>query len=248
MGTRGRASVAQIETRGAVTLVNRPDAPLDLTPEETAEWVEIAEAMPADWFTRETHGLLKQYCRHIIAARRVAQLIDQEMAAAGVERPDLVIGWWAVPTILEHGSPEQIEQRIKKEVQDALAKSGVEVKMREVAAKERKTDAEVEKLMREAVQIGVQAAYSAMQGGAQIAAMPQIAPIADAIMQGAGYQLPKPGGVDPNFPQPVGQADAAPALPPAQQNTSPAYPPVPQSGMQGIETPATNDNIEVLPQ
>ncbi|OBF24023.1 acyl-CoA dehydrogenase [Mycobacterium kubicae] len=37
-------------------------------------------------------------------------LIDQEMAAAGVIRPDLVIGWWAAPTILEHGTPEQIEQ------------------------------------------------------------------------------------------------------------------------------------------
>jgi alkylation response protein AidB-like acyl-CoA dehydrogenase len=37
-------------------------------------------------------------------------LIDQEMSAAGVERPDLVIGWWAVPTILEHGAPEQIER------------------------------------------------------------------------------------------------------------------------------------------
>ena len=37
-------------------------------------------------------------------------LIDQEMAAAGVERPDLVIGWWAAPTILEHGTPEQIER------------------------------------------------------------------------------------------------------------------------------------------
>jgi alkylation response protein AidB-like acyl-CoA dehydrogenase len=37
-------------------------------------------------------------------------LIDREMAAAGVERPDLVIGWWAAPTILEHGSPEQIER------------------------------------------------------------------------------------------------------------------------------------------
>ena len=37
-------------------------------------------------------------------------LIDQELADAGVQRPDLVIGWWAVPTILEHGSPEQIEQ------------------------------------------------------------------------------------------------------------------------------------------
>ncbi|BBZ19439.1 acyl-CoA dehydrogenase [Mycolicibacterium gadium] len=37
-------------------------------------------------------------------------LIDQELAKAEVVRPDLVIGWWAVPTILEHGSPEQIEQ------------------------------------------------------------------------------------------------------------------------------------------
>ena len=37
-------------------------------------------------------------------------LIDQELAAAGVTRPDLVIGWWAVPTILEHGSAAQVEQ------------------------------------------------------------------------------------------------------------------------------------------
>ena len=37
-------------------------------------------------------------------------LIDQEMAAAGVVRPDLVVGWWAAPTILEHGTPEQIER------------------------------------------------------------------------------------------------------------------------------------------
>ncbi|MEO9018118.1 MAG: acyl-CoA dehydrogenase family protein, partial [Mycobacterium sp.] len=37
-------------------------------------------------------------------------VIDQELAAAGVERPDLVVGWWAVPTILEHGTPEQIER------------------------------------------------------------------------------------------------------------------------------------------
>ncbi|MGD9621803.1 MAG: acyl-CoA dehydrogenase family protein [Mycolicibacterium sp.] len=36
-------------------------------------------------------------------------VIDQELAAAGIVRPDLVIGWWAVPTILEHGSAAQIE-------------------------------------------------------------------------------------------------------------------------------------------
>jgi 3-oxochol-4-en-24-oyl-CoA dehydrogenase len=37
-------------------------------------------------------------------------LIDQELAAAGVTRPDLVIGWWAAPTILEHGTPEQVKR------------------------------------------------------------------------------------------------------------------------------------------
>ena len=37
-------------------------------------------------------------------------LIDQEMSSAGVTRPDLVIGWWAAPTILEHGTPEQVER------------------------------------------------------------------------------------------------------------------------------------------
>ncbi|MGB0971966.1 MAG: acyl-CoA dehydrogenase, partial [Mycobacterium sp.] len=37
-------------------------------------------------------------------------VIDQELEAAGIVRPDLVIGWWAVPTILEHGSQQQVEQ------------------------------------------------------------------------------------------------------------------------------------------
>ena len=43
-----------------------------------------------------------------LGAGPVQQLvIDQELAAADVERPDLVIGAWAAPTILEHGSDEQ---------------------------------------------------------------------------------------------------------------------------------------------
>ena len=36
--------------------------------------------------------------------------IDQELAAAGVARPDLAIAGWAVPTILRHGTPEQRER------------------------------------------------------------------------------------------------------------------------------------------
>jgi 3-oxochol-4-en-24-oyl-CoA dehydrogenase len=39
-------------------------------------------------------------------------VVDQELEAAGVVRPDISIGWWAAPTILGHGSAEQIEKFI----------------------------------------------------------------------------------------------------------------------------------------
>jgi alkylation response protein AidB-like acyl-CoA dehydrogenase len=46
-----------------------------------------------------------------LGAGAVQQLvIDQELASASVERPDLVIGGWAAPTILEHGTDQQRER------------------------------------------------------------------------------------------------------------------------------------------
>lgn len=86
----------------------------DLRPEIASAVSEIAAA-PED--TRQVTfaetGLLaphwpRPYGRAAGPAEQL--LIDQELAAAGVVRPDLVIGWWAVPTILEHGSPAQVEQ------------------------------------------------------------------------------------------------------------------------------------------
>lgn len=166
-------------------------------------------------------------------------------------------------------TPEQVEQRIKEAVAQALKEAGNELKARELDIKERLTEAQIKQLMAQAVQTGVQAAFSAMQGGAQVAQMPMIAPIADAIMQGAGYQKPTPGGDDPNFltpdqtaamniknpyiqgqgpeglPVEAAQQEAG-AAPEVRENTSPAFPPVPQdasTGMQGIETPATADNL-----
>lgn len=161
----------------------------------------------------------------------------------------------AIRAASEQESPEQIEQRIKQSVDDALAKSGTELKMRELAMKEGKTDAEIEKIRRESVQIGVQAAYSAMQAAAQVAQMPMIAPVADEIMKGAGYEQQQ--GDDPNFPQadataamniksPYVQPGGPDAIPPVRENTSPAFPPVPTqpgTGMQGIETATTTDNL-----
>ncbi|MFI6095874.1 acyl-CoA dehydrogenase family protein [Lentzea sp. NPDC051213] len=40
-------------------------------------------------------------------------VIDDELARAGVRRPDLVIGGWAGPTILRHGTPEQQERFVR---------------------------------------------------------------------------------------------------------------------------------------
>jgi alkylation response protein AidB-like acyl-CoA dehydrogenase len=48
------------------------------------------------------------YGRDAGPAEQVA--IDKAMAAAGIRRPDLVIGGWAAPTILRHGTPEQCER------------------------------------------------------------------------------------------------------------------------------------------
>jgi hypothetical protein len=68
-----------------------------------------------------------------------------------------------------------------------------------LAAQVQKLVAEAEKSLAQKVEIGVKAAFSAMQAGQVIAATPQVAPIADEVMKGAGYK-PQPGGVDPNFP------------------------------------------------
>ena len=105
-----------------------------------------------------------------------------------------------------------------------------------------------------------------MQAGEKIAMVPQIAPIADVVMQGAGYQRPNPIGDDPNFPTPTQTAASdirspyiqgegaelgSEGIAEVQQNTSPMNPPVPQqgsTGMQGIETPRTNDNIPPVRQ
>jgi hypothetical protein len=103
-----------------------------------------------------------------------------------------------------------------------------------VEAKTQLTLAQVEKTKAEAVNKGVEAEYSAIQTAATIAAMPQTADTADALLQAAGF-------VDRNGP-PLVQPAAVPALPPGlpamPRNTSPLTPANPGVGLQaGIETP-----------
>lgn len=170
----------------------------------------------------------------------------------------------AFRAVREQPTPEQIEQQIEEAKQQALKDAGHELKQQELALKQQKAESEIKQLDAKAVQIGVQAAYSAMQAGAQVAQMPMIAPIADEVMKGAGYQRPNPMGDDPDFPTPQQaaatdirnpyiQGEGAQAgseqlaeLAQVNQNTSPQFPPVPDDGaspMQGIETPRITDNL-----
>ena len=87
MRQRGRKSAGALTVAsGAVALVERPEPPLDLTPEESEVWTTTVEALPADWFPSETWPLLRQWCRHTVTARRVSQMID---AAASREELDV---------------------------------------------------------------------------------------------------------------------------------------------------------------
>lgn len=79
MGTRGPRSTASLAvvSSSEIEAYERPRAPADLSLEMAAEWTAIVNQLPADWFGRETTPLLAQYCRHVIAAKRVAALVAQ---------------------------------------------------------------------------------------------------------------------------------------------------------------------------
>jgi alkylation response protein AidB-like acyl-CoA dehydrogenase len=88
----------------------------DLRPQIAAAVADIA-ALPEDERQRALaeSGLMaphwpKPYGRSASPAEQL--VIDQELSAGGVVRPEISIGWWAAPTILEHGTSEQIEKFI----------------------------------------------------------------------------------------------------------------------------------------
>jgi len=87
---RGRNSSADLAT---VTPLSgrRPAAPDSLTAEQRAVWEDTVTRLPADWFPRETHPLLSEYCKAVTRAAFVGQEVDRFTpewlkADGGVER------------------------------------------------------------------------------------------------------------------------------------------------------------------
>ena len=78
MKTRGLTSRAALSVvpHSVVEIVDRPGPPDELSDEQAAEWRAVVDRLPADWFPRETHGLLVAYCRHVVTLRRIGQMIS----------------------------------------------------------------------------------------------------------------------------------------------------------------------------
>lgn len=148
----------------------------------------------------------------------------------------------------------QMQSMIQELQQQLKAKMPPEI----VAATVDKLQAEVRKITADTVKSGVEASFSAIQTGEVIAAVPGVAPVADKIMEAAGYTAPAQS-TDPGLPQPAGVpmpgltteavknhrtgVDFTPSGPVVAQNTHPNLPPQPAQpatpgvgAERGIET------------
>jgi len=57
MGTRGRRSMASLMVpHNPTEIVQRPDAPYDLTDEQSEEWRAVVSTMPPDHFMRGNYA------------------------------------------------------------------------------------------------------------------------------------------------------------------------------------------------
>jgi len=73
---RGRPTMADLVPAALQTL-DRQRPPPELTDEEVEVWVAVTSSVEADWFNPGNAPLLAQYCRHVIAAKRIAELIER---------------------------------------------------------------------------------------------------------------------------------------------------------------------------
>lgn len=82
MKTRGRVSAAAVEINAVVPveIVPRLQAPHDLTDEDVEVWATVVDSHPADWFAASTAPIVAAYCRHVISARRIAELIEKAVS------------------------------------------------------------------------------------------------------------------------------------------------------------------------
>lgn len=144
---------------------------------------------------------------------------------------------------------EQLQQSLAQKISPDMVAKQLEKLDAEIAALGAKTKDTLASM----VEKNMKTFFASGQTAQMIAAVPQLSPVMDGLVQDAGYTAPNPGGIDPNLPV-VEQAapglvqnsvsnkrsgvEFMPGVP--DQNTDPMSPAIPQSpdvgANQGIET------------
>jgi phage terminase small subunit len=65
----------------AIVMPQRPEPPPELGAEEAEIWRKTVKALRADWFTPETHPMLRNYCRLVTASDRLGDRALRAMTA-----------------------------------------------------------------------------------------------------------------------------------------------------------------------
>jgi len=122
---------------------------------------------------------------------------------------------------------QDIIQAIKE--MDAKPNPEQENAKRELDIKEKVADAQIGKLVTEAVTKAIEGIFSATTAAEKIAMIPAVAPLADKLLRSAGFQDKDAAPIVPESEQIIPAA-------PMPENTNPLTPPNPDVGMQrGIE-------------
>lgn len=72
-------------------IVERADPPDELSDEQAIVWRAVIDDKPADWFDAAALPILAQYCRHVVASRRVAALIEDATARDAIDIGELEV-------------------------------------------------------------------------------------------------------------------------------------------------------------
>ena len=136
----------------------------------------------------------------------------------------------------------QKQAEVDKAIQD---RDAAEVAL--IQAKIDQTNAQTNKAEADKLMKMVEAIFVALQAGQVVATVPQVAPVADEILKGAGYKAVD-GGQDPQIPQaqpgmmPASQDGTMPAM--HEGGMNPAPPQLAGGAMDGIET-ARSDSVNM---
>ena len=99
MGSRGRKAAVDLELIDPrkIEILDRPKPPHELNDEEAEVWHSTVMSEAADKFPVSTHPLLVQFCRHVVQARRVAEMLE-----ANIDQPDFELKDWKSLLIMQN--------------------------------------------------------------------------------------------------------------------------------------------------